>query len=90
MDYQQLLQTMTPETYQRIKRAVELGKWPDGRRLTPEQREHAMQAVIAWDQMHLGETDRVGYIDKKHKAGDSCDNPLEAPLKWRGMEDKGE
>ena len=39
MNYQQLLQSMTPDTYQRIKRALELGKWPDGQRLTPEQRE---------------------------------------------------
>ncbi|RLQ22410.1 DUF1315 family protein [Seongchinamella sediminis] len=83
MDYQQMIETMTPELYRSLRRAVELGKWPDGRPLTPEQKQSAMQAVIAWGQRHLPETKRVGYIDKGHKAGDSCDDPAETPLNWK-------
>ena len=82
MDYTQLIATMTPEIYRRLRLAVELGKWPDGRALTPEQRENALQAVIAWGEQHLPEDQRVGHIDRGHKAGDSCDDPDETPLNW--------
>tara|TARA_R110002124_G_scaffold57039_3_gene160222 strand:- start:2717 stop:2983 length:267 start_codon:yes stop_codon:yes gene_type:complete len=83
MDYQQTIATMSPEIYQRLVRAVELGKWPDGKVLTAEQRAHAMQAIIAWGELHLPQQERVGFIQKKEKAGEQCDTPLETPLKWR-------
>ena len=83
MDYQKMIASMTPETYRSLRRAVELGKWPDGSPLTPEQRENAMQAVIAWGEKHLEASQRVGYIDRAHKAGDSCDDPEETPLNWK-------
>ena len=83
MDYVQLIATMSPEIYQSLIRSVELGKWPDGRTVTAQQRENAMQAIIAWGEKHLPEQDRVGYIEKKEKAGDSCDVPLEMPLNWK-------
>jgi uncharacterized protein len=85
MDYQQLIETMTPDIYQNLKRAVELGKWPDGKPVTPEQREHAMSAIIAYGEAHLPEQERIGYIDKGKKAGDSCDDEPneETPLTWK-------
>ena len=39
MDIEQIIDSMTPEVYQRLATAVELGKWPDGVALTPEQKE---------------------------------------------------
>ena len=30
MDIEQIIDSMTPEVYQRLATAVELGKWPDG------------------------------------------------------------
>jgi len=84
MDYQQMIASMTPEIYRSLRRALELGKWPDGRALTPEQRQDTMRAVIAWGRQHLPEQQRVGYIDRGHKAGETCDNPEETPLKWQG------
>ena len=83
MDYLQLIATMSPEIYQSLIRSVELGKWPDGRTVTPEQRENAMQAIIAWGESHLPECDRIGYIEKKETAGASSDSPLETPLNWK-------
>lgn len=83
MDYQQMIDSMTQETYRNLRQAVELGKWPDGKQLTLEQRENTMQAVIAWGQKHLPEAERVGFIDKGHKADDSCDDPVETPLNWK-------
>ena len=43
------IRTITPEIYENLKLAVELGKWGDGRKLTPEQRELCLQAMIAWE-----------------------------------------
>ena len=83
MEYQQVIATLTPDTYKNLKRAIELGKWPDGKRLSAEQKEHAMAAVIAWDQMYQEPGERVGDIDKKHKEGDLCDDSLETPLTWK-------
>ncbi len=80
MNYQQMIDAMSPATYRSLRRAVELGRWPDGSRLTPEQRANALQALIAWGERHLDESERVGFIDRGHKAGGSCDGP--APLKW--------
>ncbi len=84
MDYLQLIETMTPAIYKSLKRSVEIGKWPDGKALTPEQRREALQAVIAWGKLHLPESEQVGFIDKGHKAGESCDDPVETTLKWKG------
>ena len=89
MDYLKMIETMSPELYSRLKRSVELGKWPDGRPLTAAQREHALQAVIAWGQLHLDASKQTGFIDKGHKAGSSCDDPEIAPLSWRDQEQQG-
>ena len=91
MDFQRLIANITPEIYASLKRAVEIGRWPDGRRLSDEQRELSLQAVIAWEMQHLPETERTGYIDRGSKAeGELCDDDhdhahgedAEQPLKW--------
>jgi len=75
MDFKQLIANISPEVYENLKRAIELGKWPDGKRLTPEQREYSLQAVIAYDAQHKPETQRVGYIDRGRKEeGMTCDD----------------
>ncbi|WEF26408.1 YeaC family protein [Klebsiella aerogenes] len=48
MDIEQIIASMTPELYQRLATAVELGKWPDGVALTEEQKENSMQLVMLW------------------------------------------
>ncbi|AYA40085.1 DUF1315 family protein [Xenorhabdus nematophila] len=52
MKLDDLLSAMTPEIYQRLVQAVELGKWQDGIPLTPEQKEHSLQAVMLWQAKH--------------------------------------
>ncbi|MDN8693999.1 DUF1315 family protein, partial [Staphylococcus aureus] len=52
MDVKDLIAAMTPEIYQRLVLAVELGKWPDGVALTPEQKENSLQAVMLWQSLH--------------------------------------
>lgn len=86
MDFQQLLQSITPDIYQNLKKAVEIGKWPDGRPLTAEQRELCLQAVIAYDQRNKSEQDRVGYMPPKETPCDTDHDhghDSEKPLVWK-------
>ncbi len=39
---------MTPEIYLKLRSAVETGKWENGMKLTEEQKEYAMQAVMLY------------------------------------------
>lgn len=69
MTYEELIVAMTPDMHASLKQAVELGKWPDGKRLSVEQRDICMRAVIAYDMENLPQEDRVGYIDRTKKDG---------------------
>jgi uncharacterized protein YeaC (DUF1315 family) len=69
MNYEELIQAMTPDMHQSLQRAVELGKWPDGRKLTVEQRDICMRAVIAYDYENKPADERVGFIDRTKKDG---------------------
>ena len=53
MEVNDLISMVTPEIYQRLSTAVELGKWPDGVALTAEQKEHCMQIVLLWQAQNL-------------------------------------
>lgn len=68
MTFEQLLASMTPEIHATMKQAVELGKWPDGRKLSTDEKQTCLQAVIAYDAQHLPEQERVGYIDRSGKS----------------------
>lgn len=70
-----MLEVLTPEVVGNLRKAIELGKWPDGKRLTREQLETSLQAVIAWESKHLPEAERSGYIEKQEKEGEVCDTP---------------
>jgi len=55
----ELISSMTPEVYQRLATAVELGKWPDGVALTPEQKENSLQLVMMWQARHNTEAQHM-------------------------------
>ncbi|VFT30493.1 Protein of uncharacterised function (DUF1315) [Pseudomonas aeruginosa] len=50
-------------------------KWPDGRKLTQEQKELCLQAVIAWELQNLPEEERTGYMGPQHCSSHS-DEPI--------------
>lgn len=52
MNVDELVNSLTPEVYQRLVTAVELGKWPDGVALTTEQKENSLQLVMLWQARH--------------------------------------
>ncbi|HDZ57455.1 MAG TPA: DUF1315 family protein [Pseudomonas xinjiangensis] len=60
--FHEMLRTITPEVYTSLKLAVEIGKWSDGRKLTQEQKELCLQAMIAWEKDNLPEEQRTGYM----------------------------
>jgi len=78
MELNNILDKITPEVYQSLKQAVEIGKWPDGRSLTNEQKEYCLQAIIAYDNLNQeNEALRVGYVDKT-KSECHKDSPLKS------------
>lgn len=90
MNYQQLIANITPEIHTSLRRAIEIGRWPDGRTLSDEQRALCMEAVIAYEATHIDERERVGYIDLGSKAeGEVCathdheEHDAVQPLQWK-------
>ena len=90
-EFQQLIDNITPEIYQNLKTAVEIGRWPNGSKLTAEQRQTSLQAVIAYEAKNLPVEARTGYVPPAKKTG--CgnnkkdenltpDNSGSEPLNW--------
>ncbi|AXS84883.1 YeaC family protein [Marinobacter sp. Arc7-DN-1] len=74
MTYEELIDRLDPNVYRSLRQSIELGKWPDGRKLTPGQREISLEAVIYYENLHnIPEEERVGYLDRGSKAGTACD-----------------
>jgi uncharacterized protein YeaC (DUF1315 family) len=69
-----LVAGLTPDIVESLKTAVELGKWPNGDRLTAGQRDHCLAAVIAWEADHRPEAERVGYIDRTRQEKKHCND----------------
>ena len=69
MEIEQLIKSLTPEVYQNLRRAVELGRWPDGRTVTKDQREYSQQAIIYYEEIHnVAESERVGFMPDRCKS----------------------
>ncbi|KMT64967.1 YeaC family protein [Catenovulum maritimum] len=48
MNFLEMIDSMPESVYLNLKQAVELGKWGNGEVLTEEQKQNAIQAVLAW------------------------------------------
>ena len=69
MTYEELISRLDPATYMSLRKAVELGKWPDGRVLSKEQQSLCLEAVIWYEEKHqVPDDQRVGYVDRGAKA----------------------
>ena len=49
MDIKQLVNSITPEVYANLKYSIEIGKWPDGKVMSEEQKALSIQAIIAYE-----------------------------------------
>lgn len=68
MKFEDVAQQIDPEIYRRFKEAVELGKWPDGRVLTKEQKEICLQTIMMYEAKHqMPDDERIGYVDSSKK-----------------------
>lgn len=52
MSFEQIIQNMDEQIYQRLQQAIAIGRWADGVRLTEQQLENSMQLVIGWQLKH--------------------------------------
>ncbi|WP_043320824.1 YeaC family protein [Microbulbifer sp. HZ11] len=60
-----LLKALNPQIVGSLKRAIELGKWPNGVALTGEQKSLCAEAIAYWEQQYAAPTERVGYVPPK-------------------------
>ncbi|MDW5378144.1 DUF1315 family protein [Halomonas sp. HP20-15] len=82
MTFERMIAQMTPTIYDSLKQAVALRKWPDGKRLSDEQTELCLEAVMRYEIEHnVPESERVGYMQGSCKSqtpgGDGEDS-----IKW--------
>lgn len=83
MSLQQLLENLTPQVVGSLRRAIELGKWPNGAALSDDQRQLCAQAVTAWEVRNLPSEARTGYVPPKHTACADKTVAEDQPLNWR-------
>jgi uncharacterized protein YeaC (DUF1315 family) len=75
MNFDDLISSINPEIYLNLKQALELGKWADGRKLTVEQKDIVMQAIIIYENKKtMPEHLRTGYVSKDKAKDKVCDS----------------
>jgi len=77
MTVDQLIAGMTPEIREKLTRAVELGKWPDGVRLTDGQRETIIEALMVWQARYQPDAGEAYTIDENGEMRFLCDSEKE-------------
>ncbi len=83
LDLDKLVSTITPDIYESLKKAVELGRWDNGIALTEQQKSDSLQLLIAYDEKNKPAEERIGYIQpKEHK---HCDS---GPDEWQKLDIK--
>ena len=69
----ELVESLTPSMVSDLKQAIELGKFPDGRVISREQKELMIEATILYDALKLPEEERTGFIHRKKQASGIMD-----------------
>lgn len=65
MTFDKMVAQMTPAMYDSFKQAIALRKWPDGQRLSQEQTELCLEAVMKYEVAHdIPENERVGHLER--------------------------
>lgn len=65
MTLDDLIRSINPEIYSNLKTAVELGRWPNGVKLTKDQVNLCLEAILHYEASNVPESERVGYIDRE-------------------------
>ena len=77
MNIEQMVSQITPELYLQLQTAVEIGRWPDGSRVSDEQREMLIQALMIWQSRHDAERDEPYTISADGEMRFACDSERE-------------
>ena len=64
MELKDIVAAMTAETRENLALAVEIGRWPDGSKLSEQQKSSSLQAIIAWDSYYGEKTDEPFRVQK--------------------------
>lgn len=86
-EFRTLVEQMSEETWRNMRRAVETGRWPDGRALREGQRELCLQAVIAWEARHLPEERRTGHVERVECSSHREEQPVSLRPAREGEDD---
>ena len=70
----ELVESLTPDIVNDLKRAIEIGKFPDNRAVSEWQRELMIEATILYDALKLPEEERTGFIHRKKQASGVLNN----------------
>ncbi len=86
MNISKLIESVDPGIYERLKQAVEVGKWANGIALSSEQKALCLRAIIAYDIKYKPEHERVGYVTSSGVCGNSssADTSEYRPIKIPG------
>lgn len=77
--FHELVGRMDELAWRNMRRAVETGRWPDGRRLESGQRELCLQAVLAWEARFLPPEQRTGHIERNSCEASGEEQPVRFP-----------
>ncbi len=86
MSFNQVAADMSAEVYQQFKTAIEIGRWPDGKKLSAQQKQLCLEAILRYEQEHVPPEKRTGYIPPKHQTDCSpAENQAdqEQALRWK-------
>ena len=82
----ELIEKLTPDMVASLKQAIALGKFPDERPVTLEQKELMLEAIIRYEAQHTRETERTGFVDRS-KATCEVPDPASDRIPTRGVDD---
>ncbi len=69
MTVDELIKAMTPDMYCNMKSALELSRWPDGRKLDSDQKVLCMEALIRYEDISdMPAEQRIGYMESACKS----------------------
>ena len=64
----ELVESLTPDMVNDLKRAIEMGKFPDNRAVSEEQKELMIEATILYDALKLPKKREPDFIHRKKQA----------------------
>lgn len=82
MSFDQVAADLSAEVYEQFKLAIELGRWPDGKKLSDQQKQICLEAVLRYEQKNLPPEQRTGYIPPK-KQTDCAPPEQEQTIRWK-------